>query len=51
MLQDGDADANGAKAGTLLGCKLGLGAIPRSWRENLAHKEWLDSLMDRSVSA
>nr|XP_022300913.1 uncharacterized protein LOC111109117 [Crassostrea virginica] len=47
VLEGGDADANAAVAGALLGCKLGLGAIPRSWRENLAHKEWLDSLMDR----
>lgn len=47
LWQGGDSDANAAVAGALLGCKLGLGAIPRSWRENLAHKEWLDTLMDR----
>lgn len=47
VLQGGDADANGAVAGALLGCKLGLDALPRTWVENLAHRLWLDELIDQ----
>ncbi|XP_062593715.1 ADP-ribosylarginine hydrolase Tri1-like [Saccostrea cucullata] len=47
VLEGGDSDANAAVGGALLGCKLGLSAIPRSWRENLIHREWLDILLDR----
>ena len=47
VLQGGDADANGAVAGALLGCKLGLDAIPRTWVENLVHRLWLDELIDQ----
>ncbi|XP_006814457.1 uncharacterized protein LOC100372011 [Saccoglossus kowalevskii] len=37
----GDADTNGAVAGALLGCKLGYNRLPRSWKENLRYKQWL----------
>ncbi|WAR25846.1 hypothetical protein MAR_011550 [Mya arenaria] len=47
VLEGGDADANAAVAGALLGCKLGLDAIPRSWMEPLKHRAWLDELIDR----
>ena len=47
VFQGGDADANAAVAGALLGCKLGLDAIPRSWTEPLLHRAWLDDLLDR----
>ncbi|XP_053378387.1 ADP-ribosylarginine hydrolase Tri1-like [Mercenaria mercenaria] len=45
--EGGDADANAAVAGALLGCKLGLDAIPKSWMEPLKHRVWLDELIDR----
>lgn len=47
LLQGGDADANAAVAGALLGCKLGIQAIPRSWIEQLSHRTWLDDMLDR----
>lgn len=47
LLQGGDSDANAAVAGALLGCKLGLDAIPKSWTEPLLHRAWLDELVDR----
>ena len=45
--QGGDADSNACVAGAMLGCKLGLEAIPQSWREGLLHKEWLDQKIAR----
>ncbi|XP_061193948.1 ADP-ribosyl-[dinitrogen reductase] glycohydrolase-like isoform X1 [Saccostrea echinata] len=50
VMQGGDADTNASVAGALLGCKLGLEAIPQSWKENLVHKEWLDQKIDRYFS-
>ncbi|XP_064605521.1 ADP-ribosylarginine hydrolase Tri1-like isoform X2 [Liolophura sinensis] len=47
VMEGGDADANGAVAGALLGCKLGLDAIPRAWIENLQHRYWLDQIIDQ----
>ncbi|KAK3101241.1 hypothetical protein FSP39_002045, partial [Pinctada imbricata] len=47
VLEGGDADANCAVAGALLGCKLGVESIPRTWIEPLLHRFWLDNLMDR----
>ena len=41
--QGGDADTNGAVAGAMLACKIGLSALPDSWISNLKYK---DSLMD-----
>lgn len=46
-LQGGDADANAAVAGALLGCKLGIQAIPRTWIDQLGNRLWLDNLLDR----
>ncbi|CAC5424622.1 unnamed protein product [Mytilus coruscus] len=42
MLQGGDADTNACVGGALLGCKLGLSALPESWLMKLLHKDWLD---------
>jgi ADP-ribosylglycohydrolase len=39
--QGGDADTNGAVAGALLGCLLGYTKIPKSWIDNLIHKDYL----------
>ena len=47
MWQGGDAGANASVAGALLGCKLGLDSVPRSWSEPLLHRAWIDDLMDR----
>lgn len=47
VMEGGDADANTAAAGTILGCKLGLDAIPKSWIENLLHRQWLDEELDK----
>lgn len=47
--QGGDADANAAAAGAVLGCKLGLDAIPKSWIDSLLHRTWLDSILDGLV--
>ncbi|XP_022343575.2 ADP-ribosylarginine hydrolase Tri1-like [Crassostrea virginica] len=47
VMQGGDADSNACVAGAMLGCKLGLEAIPQSWREGLLHKEWLDQKIAR----
>ncbi|ELT98348.1 hypothetical protein CAPTEDRAFT_158452 [Capitella teleta] len=47
ILEGGDADTNGAVAGALLGCKLGLKGLPRSWLKDLVHKEWLDKKIER----
>ena len=47
LFQGGDADANAAVAGALLGCKLGFPAIPQSWIEGLKYKGWLDDLVNR----
>ncbi|KAL4226883.1 hypothetical protein ACF0H5_014861 [Mactra antiquata] len=47
VLEGGDSDANAAVAGALLGCKLGLDAIPMSWIEPLKHRAWLDDLVDK----
>lgn len=46
IFQGGDADANAAVAGALLGCKLGLSAIPASWIESLHHRRWLDGMIE-----
>lgn len=48
-LQAGDADTNGAAAGALLGCKLGVEAIPNSWLNSLIHKDWLDEIIQRYI--
>ena len=45
--QAGDADTNGAVAGALLACKLGLSEIPASWMNGLLHREWFEKHIDR----
>ncbi|XP_066283565.1 ADP-ribosyl-[dinitrogen reductase] glycohydrolase-like isoform X2 [Branchiostoma lanceolatum] len=42
IMEGGDADTNGAVAGALLGCKLGVKGLPKSWRDKLCYKQWLD---------
>ncbi|XP_078677172.1 ADP-ribosyl-[dinitrogen reductase] glycohydrolase-like [Branchiostoma floridae x Branchiostoma belcheri] len=42
VMEGGDADTNGAVAGALLGCKLGVKGLPKSWRDKLCYKKWLD---------
>ena len=49
-LKAGDADTNGAVAGALLGCKLGVDKIPRSWIGKLCHKKWLDDIIKKWVN-
>lgn len=46
-MEGGDADTNACVAGALLGCKLGMSAIPTSWRDKLRHKQWLDRIIQR----
>ncbi|XP_067683812.1 ADP-ribosyl-[dinitrogen reductase] glycohydrolase-like [Haliotis asinina] len=47
VMEGGDADTNGAVAGALLGCKLGMPALPVSWVSKLIHKDWLDEKLER----
>nr|XP_034316439.1 ADP-ribosyl-[dinitrogen reductase] glycohydrolase-like [Crassostrea gigas] len=47
VLQGGDADTNACVAGALLGCKLGIEAIPESWRNKLKHKDWLEQQIQK----
>ena len=49
VFEAGDADTNGAVAGALLGCKLGLSALPSSWLNKLLHKKWLDGIIEQYV--
>ncbi|XP_074660098.1 ADP-ribosyl-[dinitrogen reductase] glycohydrolase-like [Tubulanus polymorphus] len=49
LFEGGDADTNGAVAGALLGCKLGLKAFPKSWLNQLLHKTWLDGILERFI--
>ncbi|XP_046563707.1 uncharacterized protein YegU-like [Haliotis rubra] len=46
VMEGGDADTNGAVAGALLGCKLGMSALPVSWVSKLKHKDWLDEKIE-----
>lgn len=47
VMAGGDADTNGAVAGALMGAYLGHGYLPADWATGLAHKEWLDSKIER----
>lgn len=46
-LTGGDADTNACVAGAMLGCKLGIEAIPESWKNKLKHKDWLDQQVQK----
>ncbi|OWF39517.1 uncharacterized protein LOC110464941 isoform X2 [Mizuhopecten yessoensis] len=47
IMEGGDADTNACVAGALLGCKYGVDTIPKSWKDKLIHKEWLEAIIDR----
>ena len=47
VLEGGDAVSNCALAGALLGCKLGLDAIPKTWMEQLLRKDYLEDTIQR----
>ena len=47
VYEGGDADTNGAVAGALLGCKLGMVGLPQSWLQGLRHREWMENIMNR----
>ena len=47
IMEGGDADTNGAVAGALLGAFLGHANLPEKWATGLAHREWLDSKIER----
>jgi ADP-ribosylglycohydrolase len=49
MFAGGDADTNGAVAGALLGCRLGVHRLPHTWMA-FKHKAWLDPIITRSVT-
>ncbi|KAJ4456371.1 putative Histone deacetylase 6 [Paratrimastix pyriformis] len=42
VMEGGDADTNGAVAGSLLGCKLGFSQLPPSWLQQMPYRSWLD---------
>lgn len=42
----GDADTNAAVAGSLLGSLVGYSNLPKSWAEDLRHRDWLLSKVD-----
>ncbi|XP_041350168.1 uncharacterized protein LOC121369272 [Gigantopelta aegis] len=50
VMEAGDADTNCAVAGALLGCKLGLAALPKTWVSKLKHRAWLDEKINRFLS-
>ncbi|RUS91499.1 hypothetical protein EGW08_000720 [Elysia chlorotica] len=50
VMAAGDADTNGAVAGALLACKLGLSAIPQPWTDDLINKEWLMGYINRFLA-
>ncbi|XP_071082434.1 uncharacterized protein YegU-like [Haliotis cracherodii] len=50
VMEAGDADTNGAVAGALLACKLGMSALPVSWVSKLKHKDWLDDKIERFLN-
>ena len=45
VFEGGDADTNGAVAGALLGCKLGMEGLPTSWLNGLFYKNWLNDII------
>lgn len=49
VLEAGDADTNGAVAGALLGCRLGMKGLPNDWLTGLRNKEFLIKISEELV--
>lgn len=49
ILEAGDADTNGAVAGALLGCRLGMKGLPNDWLTGLRNKEFLVKVSEELV--
>ena len=47
--EGGDASANCAVAGTVLGAMMGASGLPRDWLEALPNRDWLDAEIDKYV--
>ncbi|KAF2713086.1 ADP-ribosylglycohydrolase [Pleomassaria siparia CBS 279.74] len=47
IMEGGDADTNGAAAGALLGAFLGRAGLPLHWADGLAHRDWMNSKIER----
>ena len=47
ILEGGETGPNAALAGALLGCKLGLGAIPEEWMQQLRKRDWLEDKINK----
>jgi len=41
VMEAGDADTNGAVAGAMLACKLGMSSLPQRWLTELKYTDWL----------
>lgn len=50
MGECGDANANCAAAGAVLGAYLGYSRLPQDWLEALPHREWLSKQIDRFLA-
>lgn len=47
--EGGDADTNAAVAGALLGCYLGIEAVPRSWMTAMPYTTWLEAWTQKLI--
>lgn len=48
--EGGDADTNAAVAGALVGCALGVDALPQQWVSGMPHLAWLNDRVDRLLA-
>ncbi|MCP4666586.1 MAG: hypothetical protein GY849_09475 [Deltaproteobacteria bacterium] len=44
IMNGGDRDTLGAMAGAISGAYLGIGAVPRSWKDKLENRPYLEPL-------